>query len=59
VKDDKEQTGGLVCPKCGCRHLPVYYTRRDSRTIRRTRVCRHCGYRLVTREKIIGGTRGR
>ena len=43
---------GLVCPKCGCRHLIVVYTRPRVRQILRVRACRHCGRRLVTRERL-------
>jgi hypothetical protein len=43
--------GGLKCPKCECRHLPVYYTRHVDGTVRRVRRCRHCGYELTTRER--------
>jgi len=41
---------GVACRKCGCCHLPVYYTRRQLGCIVRVRECRHCGRRLVTRE---------
>lgn len=42
---------GLVCRKCGCRHFLVYMTRQKASYIQRVRVCRHCGQRLLTREK--------
>jgi DNA-directed RNA polymerase subunit RPC12/RpoP len=46
---------GLECPKCGCRHLPVFYTRRvGGGRIMRSRECRHCGRRVVTYETAIG-----
>lgn len=41
---------GLACSKCGCRHLPVYYTRERRGYILRVRTCRHCGHRVTTRE---------
>ena len=43
---------GLACSHCGCRHLPVVYTRHtlDQRIMRR-RQCRHCGKRVTTWEK--------
>jgi len=46
---------GLSCAHCGCRHLPVVYTRHtlDGRILRR-RQCRHCGRRVTTWEKIGG-----
>ena len=43
---------GLECPRCGCRHFHVLYTRAaiGGRILRR-RECRHCGRRLTTYEK--------
>jgi transcriptional regulator NrdR family protein len=42
---------GIVCPRCGCRHLKTTHTEplRDGR-IRRRKVCRHCGRKIVTFE---------
>lgn len=45
---------GLACRGCGCRHLDVYYTRRRDKYITRSRICRNCGKRLITREKGLG-----
>ena len=42
---------GLACPKCGCRHLIVVYTRERLGCILRMRECRHCGRRIPTRER--------
>lgn len=42
---------GLVCPRCGCGHLPVAYTRHRPGAIVRCRACRHCGKRMITRER--------
>lgn len=48
--------GGLECPRCGCRHFKVVYTRPGGEgAIQRRRECRHCGWRCTTREKVIGG----
>ena len=41
---------GVVCPKCGCAHLPVLNTRRSMGRIVRYRQCRHCGRRVTTYE---------
>lgn len=41
---------GLVCPKCGCRHLPVSATRRSKNRIIRYRNCRNCNRRIITYE---------
>jgi len=44
--------GGLMCPRCQCRHFRVIYTTRHPGAIERRRACRHCGYRVTTREQI-------
>ena len=44
---------GIACPHCGCRHLPVLYTRRvPGKSIMRVRECRNCGKRVRTREEV-------
>lgn len=44
---------GIRCPKCGCGHFEVVYTRRIPRgAIRRRRQCRHCGRRVTTTERM-------
>ena len=50
-----EAQAGLCCRACGCRHFQVYSTRRRDRYVQRVRVCRHCGKRLVTNERAVGG----
>jgi transcriptional regulator NrdR family protein len=42
---------GLICSRCGGRDFEVTDTDRLYSMIRRYRVCRHCGKRLVTYEK--------
>ena len=44
---------GLECPRCGCRHFHVLYTRAaiGGRILRR-RECRHCGGRVTTYEQV-------
>ena len=43
---------GLRCPRCGCGHFHVVYTRAAAGgAIRRRRECRHCGRRLTTTER--------
>ena len=44
------RTAGLVCRKCGCRHLPVRNTIRKGGRIVRYRVCRNCGATMTTTE---------
>jgi transcriptional regulator NrdR family protein len=42
---------GLICPKCGCADLRVMYTRHRVGVVLRARDCRHCGRRIITRER--------
>jgi hypothetical protein len=40
---------GTACPRCGCRHFRTTHTESlPSGRIRRRKVCRHCGRRMVT-----------
>ena len=41
---------GLECRKCGCHYSRVIYTEPRNGYILRRRECRHCGWRLSTRE---------
>ena len=51
-RDDQR---GLVCPKCGCSHFYVVYTRPTwGGRIMRRRQCRHCGKRITTWERMGG-----
>ncbi|MGW8256624.1 MAG: NrdR family transcriptional regulator [Thermoguttaceae bacterium] len=52
--DNAPSAQGLECPKCGCRHLYVVYTRQRMKKILRVRECRHCGRRITTWEQAIG-----
>ncbi|MBE7457415.1 MAG: hypothetical protein KJ057_12960 [Phycisphaerae bacterium] len=46
---------GLVCPRCGCRHFRVVYTRAAAGVrIMRRRECRQCGRRMTTIEQVSG-----
>jgi len=51
VTDRTEERRGLECPRCGCGHFRVLYTRRawGNRLLRR-RQCRYCGRRMTTYE---------
>lgn len=42
---------GIACPKCGCRDWRVRNTQPTTDSIRRYRVCRHCGHTRRTVEK--------
>jgi len=46
---------GLRCPKCGCQHFRVIYTRSTwGGRIMRRRECRHCGKRITTYARVLG-----
>lgn len=48
-----DERRGLACPKCGCEHFRVVYTRRAlGGKIVRSRECRHCGRRVITYERV-------
>ena len=51
MPDPRPPQSGVVCRTCGCRDLPVYYTRRRNGRIIRVRECRNCGRRMMTREE--------
>ena len=45
------ERAGLRCTRCSCGHLPVLYTRpMPYDRIKRVRLCRNCGRRVVTYE---------
>lgn len=47
-----EDSRGLECRHCSCRHFRVLYTRAKQRNrIMRRREYRHCGRRMTTWEK--------
>lgn len=48
-----DDSPGLACTKCGCRHLPVKYSRRVGTMMRRVRTCRNCGKDVTTHERAI------
>lgn len=48
-----EEERGIRCPKCGCAHFRVIYTRQAwGGVIRRRRECRNCGKRMITTERL-------
>jgi len=48
-----ETRRGIECPKCGCRHFHVVYTRRGPARVLRRRECRNCGRRITTCERAV------
>ena len=52
--EEQERPRGLRCPRCHCGHLDRVY-KTDKQTcnrIRRVRICRNCGHRSITYEKV-------
>lgn len=45
---------GFVCHKCDCVDFRVWSTRTAINRVIRVRICRHCGYRIVTHETPAG-----
>jgi hypothetical protein len=59
-KPEVEDFHGLECPRCGCRWVPVLYTRpAPAHRLRRVRECHHCGRRFSTFEKALDDEPGR
>lgn len=52
MNDPAIHDDGMHCPKCFCADLRAYYTRRERERVRRVRICRHCGARVLTYEVI-------
>ena len=46
--------GGIVCRKCGCKHMDVKISRKRPHRVRRVRVCRNCGAKVRTIETVTG-----
>lgn len=44
--------GGVKCPNCGCRHMPVWATRNEANRIKRIRRCRNCPTEIITYEML-------
>lgn len=45
-----EQRDGFLCPSCGCNDWRVRISRLRAGYRQRERICRHCGYPLLTIE---------
>jgi hypothetical protein len=45
------EEGGLTCRHCGCHHFETVYTRPKEGCVVRLKACRHCGHRMLTRER--------
>lgn len=54
IPPTKPEPAGLACPKCGCHHFEVERTKPMVGRIMRRRVCRHCGRKVTTYEKLQG-----
>jgi len=54
AKHQTKEDRGIRCPKCGCGHWRVIYTRPSlGGRLRRRRECRLCGRRLTTAESVV------
>lgn len=54
-KPDPEDVVGVRCPTCWCADVPVSETRKYAGGLtRRWRVCRNCGRRFITTERVQG-----
>ena len=51
-RQNKEGGVGLRCPRCGCAHLIVETTRQQFDERKRYRICRNCGQKVKTYERI-------
>jgi len=49
---EKGDDVGLKCPRCACRHFYTVNTKRLRGWIRRRKVCRNCGRKIRTRERL-------
>lgn len=49
-KRKEVEVKGIRCPNCHCRDWRVGYTRPSENRIRRVRICRNCGKKLITFE---------
>lgn len=49
----KPISSGMRCPVCDCCDLRAWATRRRAERIVRVRVCRNCGERVTTVERLI------
>lgn len=53
--EQESEPRGILCPKCGCGHFEVVYTRKmPGGAIRRRRECGHCRRRVTTTERLGG-----
>lgn len=53
ASESSNDAEGIVCPKCGCRHMNVSYGRKQLGFVQRVKYCRNCGQRVLTREAIV------
>lgn len=44
---------GIVCPKCGCRHMKAVQSDPRPNAKFRYRECRNCGKRILTKETVV------
>lgn len=54
ASDSDGDMSGLRCRKCGCGNFRVDYTRPKENSIMRRRLCRACGFPMLTYERVAG-----
>ncbi len=54
ASDSDGDMSGLRCRKCGCGNFRVDYTRPKQNSIMRRRLCRACGFPMLTYERVAG-----
>lgn len=57
-EEQKPKPVGIACPSCGCCDLRIkpggYVRQLEDGTTKRIKVCRHCGRKVMTTEKVNG-----
>lgn len=48
-----QMRSGMRCPQCACCDLRAWSTRRRANRVVRVRICRNCGRRVTTVEKLL------
>ncbi len=54
ASDSDGDMSGLRCRRCGCGNFRVDYTRPKENSIMRRRLCRACGFPMLTYERVAG-----
>lgn len=52
IREAIERRWGIGCPQCGCCHWYTLKTSHVGTHVKRLKQCRHCGHKVVTRERM-------